>query len=650
MSLSPAYRLWSGFPMSKRLSISLLLQAITGLMAIALVVSFAIVAGDAYKRMQTAERVLITADVSRDLFMAMQNLMVERGTLNTALAIPPVIDGMTAGTVTTLRAQSELALNSALAKLSSANLAGTGPAVTAIRENHDRFAELRRQADVAVQKPLDQRPPGLGATWVTDGGRLVDSINALSDVLSSDVIHADTFIAEMMKIKQLAWTMRDAAGLDRLLIGEAVAKQSLPPETRQLILELTGRVDTAWKLITDDARLQEVPTALQETIATAQRLYFGDVRADHKLIVDALIAGKPTGAAGAVWIGIPNRSLEPLINIANTAFDLTAAHAKAEVEAAQRHFLLSIALMLFFIGFGLFATGLVNRRIVRPMAMITAAVRSVAAGDLTTGIPFKLRRDELGDLARALAVFRDNAFAKQRIEGELVRKERLSALGHLTATVAHELRNPLSAIRNAAYVLRDLIGGSGVLERPVARIERNVARCERIIADLLDFTRIRDLQRASIVADEWLGGVLDEQKIPDGITLVRQLAAPGRQIAFDGERMRQVVINLVENAAQALTGQESEAGDRRIIVATLAADAFFEIAIRDTGPGIPAEILVKAFEPLFTTKATGTGLGLPTVKQIVEQHGGGVTITSELGAGTLVTVRLPYGTAREIAA
>jgi signal transduction histidine kinase len=650
MNFVTAHRPWSGFPMSKRLSISLLLQAITGLMAIALVVSFAVVAGDAYKRMQTAERVLITADVSRDLFMAMQNLMVERGTVNTALAIPPVIDDVTADTVTTLRAQSELALKSALAKLSSANLASTGPAVAAIRENHDRFAELRRQADMAVQKPLDQRPPGLGATWVAEGGKLVDSINLLSDVLSSDVVHSDTFIAEMMKIKQLAWAMRDAAGLDRLLIGAAVAKQNLPPEIRQLILELTGRVDTAWKIITDDARLQEVPTPLQETIATAQRLYFGEVRADHKLIVDALIAGKPTGEAGAVWIGIPNRSLEPLINIANTAFDLTASHAKAEVDAAQRHFLVSIALMLFFIGFGLFATGLVNRRVVRPMATITEAVRSVAAGDLATGIPFKQRRDELGDLARALAVFRDNAFAKQRMEGELIRKERLSALGHLTATVAHELRNPLSAIRNAAYVLRDLIGGSGVLERPVARIERNVARCERIIADLLDFTRIRDLQRTSIAADEWLGGVLDDQKLPDGVTLVRQLAAAGRQVEFDGERMRQVVINLVENAAQALAEPEGEGGDRRIIVATRATDEFFEIAVRDTGPGVPAQILAKVFEPLFTTKTSGTGLGLPTVKQIVEQHGGAVTMTSELGTGTLVTVRLRCVTAKEVAA
>ncbi len=222
--------------------------------------------------------------------------MVERGTVNTALAIPPVIDDVTADTVAVLRGQSERALNAALVRLTSAHLVGTDAAIAAMRASHDHFAELRQQADTAAKLPLAERPPTLSGTWIGDGGKLVDSINAVSDVLSSDVVQSDSFTAEMMKIKQLAWTMRDAAGLDRLLIGAAVAKQSLPPEIRPQLVDLGGRVDAAWKLIGDDARLQNLPSALNKAIATARQDYFGRVRANHKLIVDALVAGQPTGA------------------------------------------------------------------------------------------------------------------------------------------------------------------------------------------------------------------------------------------------------------------------------------------------------------------------------------------------------------------
>jgi len=226
-------------------------------------------------------------------------------------------------------------------------------------------------------------------------------------------------------------------------------------------------------------------------------------------------------------------------------------------------------------------------------------------------------------------------------------------VGQLTATVAHELRNPLSSIRNCAYTLREMVGGSAGLERPVARIERSITRCDRIIADLLDFTRMRELQLSSIALDDWLAELLAEQKLPDGIALVRNFAAPGRQLDFDGDRMRQVIVNLIENAAQAMDSQaeaDPSSRERRITVSTRASGEFFDIAIEDTGPGMSAEVLAKVFEPLFSTKAFGTGLGLPTVKQIVEQHGGTVTISSEEGKGTSVRIRLPLAVPAAIAA
>jgi signal transduction histidine kinase len=233
----------------------------------------------------------------------------------------------------------------------------------------------------------------------------------------------------------------------------------------------------------------------------------------------------------------------------------------------------------------------------------------------------------------------------------LVRKERLSALGQLTATVAHELRNPLSAIRNTIFVIKDGITKNGLnLDRPITRVERNIARCDRIISDLLDYTRVRELQCISVEADHWFRDVLSEQHPPEGVELVTKLAAPGVHIDCDAERLRRVVINIVENAGQAMAELGDNAAARRITVSTAASGDRFEFVIEDTGPGIPADVLPKIFEPLFSTKSFGTGLGLPMVKQIVEQHGGTIDVSSEVGKGTRVVVRLPVRSIEEIAA
>jgi len=227
--------------------------------------------------------------------------------------------------------------------------------------------------------------------------------------------------------------------------------------------------------------------------------------------------------------------------------------------------------------------------------------------------------------------------ALKAAQGELVRKERLSALGQLTATMAHELRNPLSAIRNTLFAVKETAAQSGVnLERPLGRVERSVERCNRIINDLLDYTRIKDLERTVMAPDPWIDEVLDEQRLPAEVTLVRRLNA-NCHIAIDPERMRRVLINLIENAWQAMG---ETAPERRITVSSACSGEFFEFMVEDTGGGIPSDVLPKVFEPLFSTKSFGTGLGLPMVKQIVEQHDGTITITSEAGKGAKVTVRL----------
>ncbi len=230
-------------------------------------------------------------------------------------------------------------------------------------------------------------------------------------------------------------------------------------------------------------------------------------------------------------------------------------------------------------------------------------------------------------------------------QDSLLRKERLAALGQLTGTVAHELRNPLGTIVNSAHVVRRKCSGLGAdLKEPLDRIDRGIKRCDRIITELLDFARAKGLQPEPTNLDSWLANLLEEQQIPDGIAVRRDFHAESAAVCFDRESLRRAIINLVDNACQAMAeenGANGAAVSGELTIASRKNGERVEIEIMDTGPGIPEDVLPQVLEPLFSTKSFGTGLGLPTVQRIMEENDGGLDIRSEEGHGAQIVVWLP---------
>jgi len=234
----------------------------------------------------------------------------------------------------------------------------------------------------------------------------------------------------------------------------------------------------------------------------------------------------------------------------------------------------------------------------------------------------------------------------QAAQQELIKKERLATLGQITAMVSHELRNPLASMRPSIFIIRRTIETED--DRVIAaldRIERSIDRCDKIIDELLDYTRVTApvLQPTNI--DAWLGVILDEQAIPQGLTIDRDFNAPQVSIAVDQDQLRRAIINVYDNACHAMLADDHDldvaAADARLVVATQVRNQRIEIIFADTGVGIPTNVLPEIFEPLFSTKPFGVGMGLAIVRKILTQHRGDISIETTLGEGSRVCLWLP---------
>lgn len=243
-------------------------------------------------------------------------------------------------------------------------------------------------------------------------------------------------------------------------------------------------------------------------------------------------------------------------------------------------------------------------------------------------------------------------------QDELVKKGRMEQMGQLTATIAHELRNPLGAVRTSTFLLARRIKDKGLgVEAQLQRINTSITRCDDIITQLLDFSRSSKITARKEDLDQWLEKMLAEEapKLPAAISIQCRLGTGGVPVAFDPSRLHRALTNLLDNASEALVGKGDDPSrfanpNPEIMVETWCEDNQAVIRVSDNGPGISAENLKRVTEPLFTTKSFGTGLGLPAVEQIVKQHGGTMEMHSELGKGASFTLRLPLEHVEEVVA
>jgi len=220
---------------------------------------------------------------------------------------------------------------------------------------------------------------------------------------------------------------------------------------------------------------------------------------------------------------------------------------------------------------------------------------------------------------------------------KLVRTEKLAAIGQLAGGVGHELRNPLAAIKTSAYFLKMKLGKTAEekVNKHLDMLEKQVDACNKIITDLLDFSRPGKTNIVEVDINQVVREMVKTIGAPANVEIATSLAADLPKVMADSGQLERIFSNLISNAIQAMPDGGS------LSLRTSQSGGFVEVKVADTGVGIPQENLDKIFEPLFTTKAKGVGLGLAIGRALVERHGGTIGVESQVGKGTTFTVRLP---------
>lgn len=472
-------------------------------------------------------------------------------------------------------------------------------------------------------------PPGSGKpTVIWQPGRMEKMDYQRADEESTQAIH----LIEVFQSKSLAASSILPVRKEGRIIGNLIVAFLLERHFTEHLENMTGvnmvRIDPK-PFLTERRALDDIhfTEQIREKVLKEKKDYYEEralLRGERYKALYKPLLGLDGGVIGVIFFGVPRR------------------YTFESVVGAKPFW-------IWLILFGIFMASALGytlaRRISKRINLFAKAARLVADGHLDQEIRVK-SKDEIGDLASAFNLMTGRLRQMKELEEELRRKDRLAALGELSAGVAHEIRNPLGIIKNSAQVLQDKFKGRDTKSKELSEfIIEEVDRLNKVVTNFLDFARPQkpDLAQVQIapIIDRALE-LMESQILKNKVKVAKTYDDGLPPVLADEELLSQVFLNLVSNAIQAMPQ-----GGTLTISSKLGAgsskkreEELVEINFADTGCGIAEEALDKIFNPFFSAKEGGIGLGLSIVHKIVESHGGKISVKSKRQKGTTFTIHL----------
>jgi methyl-accepting chemotaxis protein len=414
--------------MRLRVSSGFLLKSIIAVVSAALIVVLGLEAWRGWRAVVAADRLANIAEASSLGFRAMHNMRVIRSFTGRALKDA---DPIAAAQEKTLADAHKVAgealagLRTVLPRLDFAARAGLEAELDAAMA---QLAAQSAEAAGEARKPLGERRRGLADDVSMSTKAFLALLERIGSVLGAEGRGRNAFVDQMMTIRDLTWIVRNSGGDVSVLVSEAIGKKRLTSSDQASLATLLGSAEASWQLIERLQAETPLPEAINAAIDEAGEAVFGtEMVTMRQRVVGSLSTGLASPIAVAAWSQFTVPRLGLLTKVAEAALSAGEAHARAEVAAARGRLALQAALLAVALAVAVGGIVMVSRRVTRPLHTIRTAMLRVAEGDLDAEVPYRDRRDEIGELAQALATFKQNAVDKTRIEAEERRRQELAA-------------------------------------------------------------------------------------------------------------------------------------------------------------------------------------------------------------------------------